>query len=230
MRRFRRRASSLARVSASRVCGLELRDERRRSGRAPTARSARAVEAFLQIVDRHLLRDDAAERGELDDRLLHLRDRNAHRERGGALLAGGDRRTDDVAAEPPREVERVLRSAGDGVRVGHLDRERRADALRAVVRRRRLRALRLRRRGAVAAVRSGRGFGRVLARLSGSGCALALERLVSQRLRRGVRAGEAEHTGARRSRAPPARASRPWPRGVRAAGTPADGERAASPR
>ena len=72
--------------------------------RAICARSDRLpplelVEALLQVVDRDLLRDDAAERGELDDRLLHLRHGDAHRQRRASLLAGRHRGADDVAAE-----------------------------------------------------------------------------------------------------------------------------------
>ena len=90
------------------------------------------VERLLEVVDRDLLRDDAAEPGEAGDRLLHLPDRDADGDRRASLLAGRHRRRDDVATERAREVERVLRRARDGVGVGDLDGERRAHALRAV--------------------------------------------------------------------------------------------------
>ena len=49
--------------------------------RTERSRAGEPVEVLLEIVDRDLLRDDAAERGELHDRLLHLVDRNADDER-----------------------------------------------------------------------------------------------------------------------------------------------------
>ena len=90
------------------------------------------VERLLQVVDRDLLGDDPAEPGEPGDRLLHLRDRHTDGQRRASLLARRHRRRDDVAPERSGEVERILGRARDGVGVGHLHRQRRTDALRAI--------------------------------------------------------------------------------------------------
>ena len=87
------------------------------------------IEVLLEIVDRHLLRDDAAERGELHDRLLHLVHRDTDDESCVPLLTGRDVRADDVTAERLGQIERLLSCSGDAVGVRDLHGQRRADPL-----------------------------------------------------------------------------------------------------
>ena len=124
-----------------------------------------------------------------DDRVLHLPTGTRTVIDCASLLAGRDRRRDDVAAERAGEVEGVLRGAGDGVGVGDLDGERRADALGAVG------------RGARRSTAPGSTsvLGAVLRWSAPQRCRHARSSsLLRQRLGRGdVRAREPEHAGAR---------------------------------
>ena len=114
---------------------LDLRREAGDPLLQPCDALAERVDRLLQVVDLHLLRDDRAERREPRDGVLHSRRGHAHRQRRGAVGAGGVRHADHVAAERPRGLQRLLRRLGQGVGVGHLDRQARDDALRTTGRR-----------------------------------------------------------------------------------------------
>ena len=98
-RRFCRRDSSRARVVRVERVGLEPRRDDRDLRPDRALPPLEPVERLLEIVDRDLLGDDAAERGELHDRLLHLR--RPGRARVSAAFALSPVTTDALTTWPP---------------------------------------------------------------------------------------------------------------------------------